>query len=481
MGGPLRNKTNNGCVIGGLLDVADPLSCVVVPPELPQQHVCKEEEVLSDQHLWIQERNSSLDQEDPEPPQIKEDQEDLCTSPEGEQLVLKMETETFMLTPTSEERDHSEGQTLNFSPDGDPLRAAEKESIVHMPVLTSVVSAANRDHQLLSHTSHEAESPDQKGGQHGDSGPARNAEPEPKKRQRKTRSLSNNVDNTNTSETHPDTQTELPQQHVCNSHEAESPDQKGGQHGDSGPARNAEPEPKKRRRKTRRLSNNVDNTNTSETHPDTQTGKQSFRCPTCGKDFTRNSTLKTHLRTHTGEKPYSCQTCGKNFSRRFSLSAHVRSHTGEKLFSCKTCGKDLISNSALIQHMRIHTGDKPFACKTCGKRHHQGSALIRHMRTHTGEKPYPGKTCGKGFRRKDVFNVHVRIHTGEKPYGCKTCSKRYHDDSALQRHMRTHTGDKPYSCKTCGKGFRRKDVFNVHMRIHTDPVRNQLWMFVIKF
>ncbi|XP_032363648.1 uncharacterized protein LOC116680451 [Etheostoma spectabile] len=186
--------------------------------ELPQQHVCKEEEVLSDQQL-------------------------------------------------------------------------------NMPVITSVESEANRDHQLLSHNSHGAESQDQKGGQHGDSGSARNAEPEPKKRRRKSRSHSNNVDNTNMSEVHSNTQTELPQQHVCkeeevlsdqqlnmpvitsveseanrdhqllshNSHGAESQDQKGGQHGDSGSTRNAEPEPKKRRRKSRSHSNNVDNTNMSET------------------------------------------------------------------------------------------------------------------------------------------------------------------------------------------------------------------------
>uniref|UniRef100_A0A3B4TMF9 C2H2-type domain-containing protein n=1 Tax=Seriola dumerili TaxID=41447 RepID=A0A3B4TMF9_SERDU len=54
--------------------------CPFVPPELPQQHVCKEEEVLTDQQLCDQERNSSLDQEDPEPPQIKEEEEELCTS-----------------------------------------------------------------------------------------------------------------------------------------------------------------------------------------------------------------------------------------------------------------------------------------------------------------------------------------------------------------------------------------------------------------
>ena len=41
--------------------------CAFVPLELPQQHFCKEEEVLSDQ-----DKNPSLDQDDPEPPQIED-------------------------------------------------------------------------------------------------------------------------------------------------------------------------------------------------------------------------------------------------------------------------------------------------------------------------------------------------------------------------------------------------------------------------
>ncbi|XP_029284658.1 uncharacterized protein LOC115006511 [Cottoperca gobio] len=136
--------------------------------ELPQQHVCKEEEVLSDQQLCIQERNSSLDQEDPEPPQIKEEQEELCTSQEGEQLVLKQETDTFMLTPTDEESDH----------------------------------------QLLSHNSHVAESQDQKGGKHGDSGSTRTAEPNQQNLHHESTSHSNNVDNPHLSEMHCDTHTD---------------------------------------------------------------------------------------------------------------------------------------------------------------------------------------------------------------------------------------------------------------------------------
>ncbi|CAB1436565.1 unnamed protein product [Pleuronectes platessa] len=76
--------------------------------ELPQQHVCKEEEVLTDQQLCHQERSSSLDKEEQEPPEIKEEQEEMCTSQEGEKFVLKQETETCMLTPHCEESDQRE-------------------------------------------------------------------------------------------------------------------------------------------------------------------------------------------------------------------------------------------------------------------------------------------------------------------------------------------------------------------------------------
>ncbi|XP_030278587.1 uncharacterized protein LOC115584837 isoform X8 [Sparus aurata] len=128
--------------------------------ELPQQDVCMKDEVLADQVLSNQERNSILDKEEPEPPQIKEEQEELCSSQEGEQLALKQETDTSMLIPPYEESDHSE---------------PELESDHSEPELGS-------DPQLLSHNSHVAESQDQEGGKHGDSGSTSTAEPEPEKR-----------------------------------------------------------------------------------------------------------------------------------------------------------------------------------------------------------------------------------------------------------------------------------------------------------
>ncbi|XP_078106000.1 uncharacterized protein LOC144517755 [Sander vitreus] len=267
--------------------------------KLPQPRVCKEEEVFADQqHLCIQERNSGLDQEEPEPPQIKEE---LCVSQEGEQLVLKQETDAFTLTPTYEESGHSEGQI-----------AVEKNPPNYIWVKSSVVSEANSDHQLLSHNSHEAESQDQKGGE------------------------------------------------------------------DSGLTRNAEPEPNKRHHRSRGHSSNVNNSNLSERHSITHTGKTSSKCDVCGKEFKYHSRLQRHMRTHTGERPYTCKTCGKDFNQMSTLKDHIRIHTNEP-YTCKTCEKDFRRTSDLNVHMRTHTGERPYTCKTCGKDFGTSYELNVHM------------------------------------------------------------------------------------------------------
>ncbi|XP_049433673.1 uncharacterized protein LOC125889671 [Epinephelus fuscoguttatus] len=382
-----------------LLDIVGKPEVKLLGAELPQQHVCKKEEVLADQQFCIQERSSSLDQEDPEPPQIKEEEEELCISQEGEQLELKEEADTFMLTPTHEDSDHGEDQTLDSNPD-ETLSAEEKECVANMPVINSVVSEAHSDHQVLSHSSHVAESKEQKEGKHGDSGLAEDAETKLKRRCHKIRSH----------------------------------------------------------------SNDVSNSNLSEIDRNTHTPKRSSECDKCGKDFKYKSQLQKHMRTHTGEKPYSCKTCGKDFTCSSVLSVHMRTHTGERPYLCTTCGKRFRGKSVLNNHMRTHTGEKPYSCNTCGKIFRQTSSLNIHLRTHTGEKPYSCKTCGKAFKCSSNLNVHTRTHTGVKPYVCKTCDRGFCDISGLIRHMTVHTGEKPHTCKTCGRGFTASRDLTIHIR-----------------
>ncbi|KAM9426149.1 uncharacterized protein KZ484_016707 isoform 2-T3 [Pholidichthys leucotaenia] len=147
--------------------------------DFPQQPDCKEE-VLVDQQLWNQKRISGLEQQEPEPPQmkeqqepepprVKEEEEELIIIEEGEQPVVKLEADTFMVTPICEENEQSE---------------AEPNS-----------------EQVLSHNSAVTEIQDEDGSRHVDSESIKEEETKPKKRRLKTRSHSTSDDDSLTSKT----------------------------------------------------------------------------------------------------------------------------------------------------------------------------------------------------------------------------------------------------------------------------------------
>uniref|UniRef100_A0A672HR04 C2H2-type domain-containing protein n=1 Tax=Salarias fasciatus TaxID=181472 RepID=A0A672HR04_SALFA len=346
--------------------------------ELQQHHDCREEQ------LFKQETHCCLEQEEPEPPQVKEepeepgllrfkeeqedseppqteDQEELGTSQEGEQLLLKFESDSFKVPSIEEQSD---------------LREPEEEP---------------DSEQFLSQDSEVHE-----GRKRNDSESAVNAELE-----KSSIFHSDGVENFPESEKQAGCEKTLCEE-TCGETVRKKP----------------------------KLSQNSG----------TVTEKKKISCEICGKGSTCQSALLIHMRIHTGERPYSCQTCGKSFSTQSNLLVHFRTHTGEKPYSCETCGKSFSRRTTLFRHMRTHTGEKPYPCEICGKSFSQRFDFLRHSRTHTGEKPYSCQTCGKRFIRQNHLLVHNRIHTGEKPYPCQTCGKRFFEKSTLSVHMGTHTG-----------------------------------------
>ncbi|XP_041829669.1 gastrula zinc finger protein XlCGF57.1-like [Melanotaenia boesemani] len=195
-------------------------------------------------------------------------------------------------------------------------------------------------------------------------------------------------------------------------------------------------------------------------------GRQTFVCSYCGKKIIYESDFKKHLRVHTGEKPYHCDICGKSFSQRGTLSNHMKIHTGEKPFTCNDCGKRFNKRAHLEMHMRIHTGEKPFSCNICGRRFHRNEHLKTHVGVHTGEKPFSCLICAKRFTRNTLLKTHMRVHTGEKPFACSDCGKRFNQRANLKTHMRVHTGEKPFSCVVCGKRFNQISNLKTHVRVH---------------
>ncbi|XP_037538391.1 zinc finger protein 239 isoform X2 [Nematolebias whitei] len=319
------------------------------------------------------EDEASADRQEPELPQVKE-----------EQVVLKQPTGTFM--DKCEECDLGEPE-----PNG---------------------------HQLLSHVSPVAESPDQKRSEPVESEPAGSSELNPKTRRHGNRSPSGS-----TGESRSECATACVVCEVCG----------------------------------RAFRNKYK----MKVHTRTHTGEKPHPCPVCSKTFRVSRDLTIHTRTHTGEKPYICKVCGRGFLHSGVLAVHVRTHTGEKPYICKVCGRSFRQSSTLSVHLRTHTGEKPFSCPICSKGFSRNDNRIIHMRTHAGEargSAGPG-SAGTGA-------VGVRSHAGLKPISCETCGRSFTHRSNLTVHLRTHTGEKPYSCARCGKAFRHHSSWSIHTRTH---------------
>ncbi|XP_041724190.1 zinc finger protein OZF [Coregonus clupeaformis] len=363
-----------------------------------------EEEVPPEQQHCEQEWSPSLGQEDPEPTQIKEEQEELRTSQEEEQLQgLEADTIEFIFTPScvkSECDQEDPLQSLNLPQtqtvenrkrDSKPVDVKPVGTVTHIKGLYIPCDPPDNKNNASSHRS--AVSNDPVG---LDSSPPL----DPNRDCGETFSLKADL-----------------QRHATLT--------------------------KKRLSECRFCNKCYNSTCKLEAHVRLCHSGKHCTCPVCGKTIKYKGDLSRHMSIHTGEKPFSCGDCGKSFNQKGNLNLHKLTHTGEKPFSCGDCGKSFYQKGDLRKHIQTHTQEKPFSCGDCGKRFYQKGNLTDHIRTHTGEKPFSCGDCGKSFNLKGNLRKHKLTHTGEKPFSCGDCGKSFTQKSNLLTHVKNiHKGRK---------------------------------------
>nr|XP_020496259.1 gastrula zinc finger protein XlCGF57.1-like [Labrus bergylta] len=391
-----------------------------------EQRMVRNEEIPPEQ----QERSFSLNQEDsPEPPHIKEDQEELWSSQEGEQLQEPEEADISMVTffhvPVKTEEDDGE------KPQSSQLNENQSEK--------------SRD---IEHLKRESDGEDC-----GGSEPDRDFNPD----------------------YHLQTVSPDKTSHFLGSDSDESGDWEERDEHQEGlnPLQNKDLAVSDMNCNTGNTSGSSSECASSfgqkkqlQKHKTIHTGEKPFSSSVCAERHQRKKHLQNHMPRHSAEKPFSCLVCKRSFIWRAEIVRHMRVHTGEKPFSCSVCGKRFTQSGDLKRHSVVHTGEKPFSCVICSHKFTNSADLKRHYFVHTGEKRFCCSVCGQRFTRNAALKRHFIVHTGEKPFSCSVCGQRFTQSGALKRHSVVHTGEKPFSCSLCDKTFTRSGALKRHYCRH---------------
>ena len=109
-----------------------------------------------------------------------------------------------------------------------------------------------------------------------------------------------------------------------------------------------------------------------------------YKCPTCGKSFSRPSNVERHIETvHTKTKTFPCKFCDKDFKSTGGRDMHIHADHQGISFNCDICGKEFTRKGSLDRHVQgVHQEGiiSTFKCSVCLTEFKQKSHLKKHLK-----------------------------------------------------------------------------------------------------
>ena len=209
---------------------------------------------------------------------------------------------------------------------------------------------------------------------------------------------------------------------------------------------------------------------TNYDNPTPETGKKTFKCHLCSKQFAIDSSpisLARHISAvHKNERPFECPQCPKTFNLKASMASHIRTvHDGKMPFKCDVCELSFTQRN----HMRMHKKryhDGSFECPKCKQIFNDKMDMKKHISmVHEENRCFKCDFCELSFTKKSHRDDHVScVHKQERPFKCSVCSKLFGRNTHLKKHISSvHEGEKPFRCDMCNKRFAAKHSLQKHM------------------
>ena len=174
-----------------------------------------------------------------------------------------------------------------------------------------------------------------------------------------------------------------------------------------------------------------------------KTVAKSFKCETCGKEFSKQSKLKRHKLIHVKVNPFPCLLCGRRFKRKDHLRGHIKavvSHS--KACACERCRAhfycEIDTLNLIAKRNCVGTQAVPCKCKLCGDILEDMVALKNHFKLYHEEKASLLENDGSNMVRAIDDTVVDREESPSRTiidtWFCVYCQKVFNSESQKLNH-----------------------------------------------